>query len=380
MTVGAIYVHFPSKDRLLVAVYEEGVRRIGEAVDAVPRAGRPVGAAGGGGTGPSRSAARQRRLRARDRAGDPDRRARGRAAICAGCAMATKPASAGSSTRSISHPASTGPCCACCCSARSMPRRPGTGGARAAPMHAPSRASSWPRCALAPPAKGERHEPARRNAHPPKVLVTKIGLDGHDRGSRVVAAFLRDAGMEVLYTPPWQEIAQVVRLAEEEDVDVIGISSLATDHLLVPKLMKALKKAGLADVPVDRRRHRAGRGREEAQEGRRGARVPPGRLAGGDRVRSWPRSPRKRGPPRRRRCWHDQACESRRCCPRPCLCRCPTTRRRARPGGQRCRRDSAASPTPRTAPASRSSRSTRRKTHGRRRATWTRSAFPASCP
>src|SRR4030088_1956360 len=89
-----------------------------------------------------------------------------------------------------------------------------------------------------------------KTVHPPKVLVTKIGLDGHDRGSRVVAAFLRDAGMEVLYTPPWQEIGQVVRLAEEEDVDVIGISSLATDHLLVPKLMKALKKAGLGEVPV----------------------------------------------------------------------------------------------------------------------------------
>jgi methylmalonyl-CoA mutase C-terminal domain/subunit len=87
-------------------------------------------------------------------------------------------------------------------------------------------------------------------SHPPKVLVTKIGLDGHDRGSRVVAAYLRDAGMEVLYTPPWQEISQVIRLAEEEDVDVIGISSLATDHLLVPKLMKALKKAGLEYLPV----------------------------------------------------------------------------------------------------------------------------------
>ena len=89
-----------------------------------------------------------------------------------------------------------------------------------------------------------------KTIHPPKVLVTKIGLDGHDRGSRVVAAFLRDAGMDVLYTPPWQEIGQVVRLAEEEDVDVIGISSLATDHLLVPKLLKALKKAGLGEVPV----------------------------------------------------------------------------------------------------------------------------------
>jgi methylmalonyl-CoA mutase C-terminal domain/subunit len=91
---------------------------------------------------------------------------------------------------------------------------------------------------------------ASQTQHPPKVLVTKIGLDGHDRGSRVVAAFLRDAGMDVLYTPPWQEIGQVIRLAEEEDVDVIGISSLATDHLLVPKLMKALKKARLEHIPV----------------------------------------------------------------------------------------------------------------------------------
>jgi methylmalonyl-CoA mutase C-terminal domain/subunit len=84
----------------------------------------------------------------------------------------------------------------------------------------------------------------------PKVLVTKIGFDGHDRGSRIVAAALRDAGMEVIYTPPWQEIPTVVKLATEEDVDVIGISSLATDHLIVPKLMDALGEAGLGDVAV----------------------------------------------------------------------------------------------------------------------------------
>ncbi len=84
----------------------------------------------------------------------------------------------------------------------------------------------------------------------PKVLVTKIGFDGHDRGSRVVAAALRDAGMEVIYTPPWQEIPAVVKLATEEDVDVIGISSLATDHLIVPKLMDALREAGLGDMAV----------------------------------------------------------------------------------------------------------------------------------
>jgi len=85
---------------------------------------------------------------------------------------------------------------------------------------------------------------------PPRVIVTKIGFDGHDRGSRVVAACLRDAGMEVIYTPPWQEIPTVVKLALEEDADVIGISSLATDHLIVPNLMTALKEAGLTDVQV----------------------------------------------------------------------------------------------------------------------------------
>ncbi len=85
---------------------------------------------------------------------------------------------------------------------------------------------------------------------PARVLVTKIGLDGHDRGSRIVAAYLRDAGMEVIYTDPWQRIEAVVALALQEDVDVIGISSLGTDHLLVPKLMTALDGAGLGHVRV----------------------------------------------------------------------------------------------------------------------------------
>jgi methylmalonyl-CoA mutase C-terminal domain/subunit len=89
----------------------------------------------------------------------------------------------------------------------------------------------------------QREDPAR-------VLVTKLGLDGHDRGSRVVAAFLRDAGMEVIYTSPWQEIAAVVQIVLQEDVDVIGVSSLATDHLLVPKLTEALTEAGLDHVRV----------------------------------------------------------------------------------------------------------------------------------
>jgi methylmalonyl-CoA mutase C-terminal domain/subunit len=85
---------------------------------------------------------------------------------------------------------------------------------------------------------------------PPRVLITKIGLDGHDRGSRIVASYLRDAGMEVVYTPPWQSIEAVVSIATQEDVDVIGVSSLATDHLIVPKLMACLRDKGLGHVGV----------------------------------------------------------------------------------------------------------------------------------
>lgn len=89
-----------------------------------------------------------------------------------------------------------------------------------------------------------------RFAYPPKVLLTKIGLDGHDRGARIVAAALRDAGMEVVYTGPWKSIPEVVDMSLEEDVDLIGISSLAADHLLVPKLMAALHASRLDHVPV----------------------------------------------------------------------------------------------------------------------------------
>ena len=86
--------------------------------------------------------------------------------------------------------------------------------------------------------------------NPGRVLITKIGLDGHDRGSRIVAAYLRDAGMEVIYTPPWQSIEAVVQLAQQEDVDLIGISTLATDHLIIPDLMRALADADLGSVAV----------------------------------------------------------------------------------------------------------------------------------
>jgi methylmalonyl-CoA mutase C-terminal domain/subunit len=85
---------------------------------------------------------------------------------------------------------------------------------------------------------------------PARVLVTKIGLDGHDRGSRIVAAYLRDAGMEVIYTPPWQSIDAVVSVAMQEDIELIGLSSLATDHLIVPDLMQQLERAGLSEIGV----------------------------------------------------------------------------------------------------------------------------------
>ena len=87
-------------------------------------------------------------------------------------------------------------------------------------------------------------------SNPCRALITKIGLDGHDRGSRIVAAYLRDAGMEVIYTPPWQSIEAVVQLALQEDVDLIGISTLATDHLIIPDLMRALADADLESVAV----------------------------------------------------------------------------------------------------------------------------------
>lgn len=85
---------------------------------------------------------------------------------------------------------------------------------------------------------------------PIKILVTKIGLDGHDRGARVIASAFREAGMEVIYTSPWQTIEDVVMIAIQEDVDIIAISSLAYDHMIIPKLMKALEAEELDDKKV----------------------------------------------------------------------------------------------------------------------------------
>ena len=82
-----------------------------------------------------------------------------------------------------------------------------------------------------------------------RVLLAKIGQDSHDQGIKVVAAGLRDAGMEVIYTGLWQKTAAVVKAAMEEDVDVIGVSSLSYEHLLVPRLLNELRGKG-GNIPV----------------------------------------------------------------------------------------------------------------------------------
>jgi methylmalonyl-CoA mutase, C-terminal domain len=84
---------------------------------------------------------------------------------------------------------------------------------------------------------------------PVRVLVAKVGLDGHDRGAKVIATALRDAGMEVIYTGLRQTPEMVVNAALQEDVDVIGISILSGAHMTVfPKVIQMMKDKGLNDV------------------------------------------------------------------------------------------------------------------------------------
>jgi methylmalonyl-CoA mutase C-terminal domain/subunit len=82
-----------------------------------------------------------------------------------------------------------------------------------------------------------------------RVLVAKAGLDGHDRGAKVIAAALRDAGMEVIYTGLRQTPEMIVEAAIQEDVDVIGISILSGAHMtILPKIKKLMDEKGLDDV------------------------------------------------------------------------------------------------------------------------------------
>lgn len=89
-------------------------------------------------------------------------------------------------------------------------------------------------------------EPPKR---PLRVLVAKVGLDGHDRGAKIIATALRDAGMEVIYTGLRQTPEMVVNVALQEDVDAIGVSILSGAHNTVfPKIIQLMKQKGMNDV------------------------------------------------------------------------------------------------------------------------------------
>jgi methylmalonyl-CoA mutase, C-terminal domain len=91
----------------------------------------------------------------------------------------------------------------------------------------------------------------RAKTGPIRVLIAKPGLDGHDRGAKVVARALRDAGMEVIYAGLRQTPEEVVRAALEEDVDLIGLSILSGAHMaLFPKILKLLKAQKAGNIPV----------------------------------------------------------------------------------------------------------------------------------
>ena len=88
-------------------------------------------------------------------------------------------------------------------------------------------------------------------ARPIRVLVAKPGLDGHDRGAKIVAAALRDAGMEVIYTGLHQTPEMIARAAVQEDVDVVGLSILSGAHMtLIPRVRALLEEAGRGDILV----------------------------------------------------------------------------------------------------------------------------------
>ena len=88
-----------------------------------------------------------------------------------------------------------------------------------------------------------------KGQRPIRVLVAKVGLDGHDRGAKVIATALRDAGMEVIYTGLRQTPEMVVNAALQEDVDAIGISILSGAHMTVfPKVATLMKEKGMSDV------------------------------------------------------------------------------------------------------------------------------------
>jgi methylmalonyl-CoA mutase, C-terminal domain len=91
----------------------------------------------------------------------------------------------------------------------------------------------------------------RRVARKIRVVIAKPGLDGHDRGAKIIARALRDAGMEVIYTGLHQTPEQIVETAIQEDADAVGISILSGAHMtLVPRILDGLRESGADDVVV----------------------------------------------------------------------------------------------------------------------------------
>ncbi|WP_058867806.1 cobalamin B12-binding domain-containing protein [Chloracidobacterium thermophilum] len=84
-----------------------------------------------------------------------------------------------------------------------------------------------------------------------RILIAKPGLDGHDRGAKVIARALRDAGMEVIYTGLRQTPEQIVAAAVQEDVDAIGVSILSGAHMtLFPRILELMREQGIGDIPL----------------------------------------------------------------------------------------------------------------------------------
>ena len=82
-----------------------------------------------------------------------------------------------------------------------------------------------------------------------KIVISKVGLDGHDRGAKLVATLLKETGMEVVYLGMYQSPEGIVQAAIDEDADVIGVSYLSGEHLVyTPKILEAMKKNGLDDI------------------------------------------------------------------------------------------------------------------------------------
>lgn len=122
--------------------------------------------------------------------------------------------------------------------------------------------------------------------HRPRVLLGKMGLDGHDRGVKVIARALRDSGVHVIYSGLWQTPKSLAISARDEDCDVIAASMMSNSHLVLgPRLVNGLKEVGRGDIPV----HMGGILPEKDIPGADGERdqedLHDGRLASGDRER-----------------------------------------------------------------------------------------------